>query len=175
MAVRDFKRPLIAGTSTTIVVFIPMMVLPGVTGKFLAYIPITVFSTLIAALFIALTINSALFFKLSKKKKSYLKSESIEKFLTAADRAVLEDERKGKIAKEEESLSKRERILEGLNSGYERILRKFISKRRNRWLSILVPIVALFLTFIFLSPRIGFTLFPDGDNARFDMVIEDKV
>lgn len=154
LAVRDFKRPLIAGTSTTLVVFIPMMILPGVTGKFLAYIPITVFFTLVAALFIALTINSALFYKLSKKKKNYLHSPSIENFLTPKDKALLADERQGKISKEEGHFSLRERILDSLNDRYEKVLRKFISKRRNRWLSILVPIGALILTFIFLSPRI---------------------
>ncbi|USN55926.1 MAG: efflux RND transporter permease subunit [Candidatus Peribacteria bacterium] len=175
MAVRDFKKPLIAGTSTTIVVFIPMMVLPGVTGKFLAYIPITVFSTLIAALFIALTINSALFYKLSKPKKRYLHSPTIEKFMTAEDKLLLANERADKEPKEEGTFSRREAILDSMNSAYENTLRKFISKSRNRRLSVLGPIVALFLSFIFLSPRIGFTLFPDGDNGRFDLLIEGKV
>ena len=93
MAVRDFHKPLIAGTATTLVVFIPMMVLPGVTGKFLAYIPITVFITLIAALFISLTINSAVFYKLSKNKKWYVREESNEQFMTPDDRKILARER----------------------------------------------------------------------------------
>lgn len=52
MASRDYSTPLIAGTATTIIVFVPLLFLPGVTGKFLAYIPVTVFSTLSAALVI---------------------------------------------------------------------------------------------------------------------------
>lgn len=175
MAVRDFKRPLIAGTSTTIVVFIPLMVLPGVTWKFLAYIPITVFSTLVAALFISLTINSALFYKLSRKKDNYIVSPSTEKFLTPEDKAILEEERADKTWKHTNSLSKRERLLDNLNERYERILRSFISKKSNRNLSIILPVILLILTFLTLSPRIWFTLFPAGDNERFDMEITTKV
>lgn len=43
LALREYAVPIIAGVSTTIVVFIPMMVLPGMMGKFLANIPITIF------------------------------------------------------------------------------------------------------------------------------------
>jgi multidrug efflux pump subunit AcrB len=93
LAVRDFKAPLIAGTSTTLVVFIPMMVLPGITGKFLAYIPITVFITLIAALFVALTLNAAWFYKLSKNKSTYLLIENLEQFLSSDDKKLLAYER----------------------------------------------------------------------------------
>jgi multidrug efflux pump subunit AcrB len=71
-----------------------MMILPGITGKFLSFIPITVFSTLVAALFISLTLNSALFYKLSKKLPTYHKEPQIEKFMPAEDLALLEEERK---------------------------------------------------------------------------------
>lgn len=43
LALREYAIPIIAGVMTTIVVFIPMMFLPGILGKFLAYIPITIF------------------------------------------------------------------------------------------------------------------------------------
>jgi multidrug efflux pump subunit AcrB len=117
--VRDFKAPLIAGSMTTLVVFIPMMVLPGITGKFLAYIPITVFITLVAALAISLTLNSALFYKLSKPKTRYLREENVEKFLTASDREILEKEREGKEARDHEEKSLRQRLLDGLSRLYD--------------------------------------------------------
>jgi len=47
LAVRDLKWPLISGTMTTLVAFLPMMFLPGIMWKFLSYIPITVFATLL--------------------------------------------------------------------------------------------------------------------------------
>ncbi|MBP7847671.1 efflux RND transporter permease subunit [Patescibacteria group bacterium] len=71
LAVKDFYKPLISGTMTTAIVFIPMMFLPGIIGKFLAFIPITIFTTLVASLFIALTLNTALFYKFSKKQTTY--------------------------------------------------------------------------------------------------------
>lgn len=54
LAVRDYKAPLISWTLTTLAAFLPLMFLPWVMWKFLAYIPITVFSTLVAALVLAL-------------------------------------------------------------------------------------------------------------------------
>lgn len=43
LALREYAVPIIVGVSTTIVVFIPMMTLPGILGKFLANIPVTIF------------------------------------------------------------------------------------------------------------------------------------
>lgn len=43
LALREYAVPVISGVMTTIVVFIPMMLLPGIMGKFLAFIPITIF------------------------------------------------------------------------------------------------------------------------------------
>jgi multidrug efflux pump subunit AcrB len=43
IALREYALPISAGVMTTILAFLPMMVLPGVIGKFLAYIPITIF------------------------------------------------------------------------------------------------------------------------------------
>ncbi len=174
MAVRDFKAPLIAGTSTTLVVFIPMMVLPGILGKFLAYIPITVFITLIAALFVSLTVNSALFYILSKPKKWYVREETAEKFLTEEDRLILQEERVGKEEKEHEKKSFRQRALDNMSRWYERLLRKFISSKASRILSVVVPIIALIATFILLSPSIWFTLFPWGDQWVFTIQLEGK-
>lgn len=53
-AVREYAWPLIAGTFTTIVVFIPLFFLSGIVGKFLASIPYTVIFVLLASIFVAL-------------------------------------------------------------------------------------------------------------------------
>ena len=172
MAVRDFKAPLIAWTSTTIVVFIPMMVLPGITGKFLAYIPITVFITLIAALFIALTVNAAIFFLLSKQKKKYIKEESVEQFLSSTDKLILDEERQGIEQVTSETMSFKQRMLEGLNRGYEKILRSYIYSAPTRRLAVLLPVIAVVLSFVAFAQEIGFTLFPSGDNDFMTVQIE---
>ena len=52
-------------------------------GKFLAYIPITIFVTLLASLFISLTITPALFFKSSREKKLFTPNPDAELTLNA--------------------------------------------------------------------------------------------
>ncbi len=181
LAVRDYKTSLISWTMTTVVVFIPMMLLPWIMGKFLAYIPITVFATLLAALFISLTLNSALFYKLSKKKKRYISHPKSEQFLGKEERLLLEEERQWKAKRYPEKASfftkiwkKRIRFLESLNNGYEVILHKFLDKKFNRVMSVIVPFILLIVTFITLSPKIGGTIFPASDNNRFDVFLTTK-
>lgn len=54
LALKEYGWPLIAGTFTTVAVFIPLFFLSGVTGKFIASIPFTVIFVLIASIFVAL-------------------------------------------------------------------------------------------------------------------------
>ncbi|MFZ1987662.1 MAG: efflux RND transporter permease subunit [Minisyncoccia bacterium] len=53
-AIREYAWPLVAGTFTTVAVFIPLFFLSGVVGKFIASIPFTVIFVLIASIFVAL-------------------------------------------------------------------------------------------------------------------------
>jgi len=53
-AIREYAWPLIAGTFTTIVVFVPLFFLSGIIGKFLFSIPFTVIFVLLASIFVAL-------------------------------------------------------------------------------------------------------------------------
>ncbi len=53
-AIREYAWPLIAGTFTTIVVFVPLFFLSGIVGKFLASIPFTIIFVLLASIFVAL-------------------------------------------------------------------------------------------------------------------------
>ncbi len=47
----------VASTATTVAAFVPMMFWPGVTGKFMSYLPLTLIVTLTCSLFIAIIIN----------------------------------------------------------------------------------------------------------------------
>ena len=172
LAVQDLKAPLISGTATTLVAFLPMIFLPGVIGKFLAYIPITVFSTLLAALILSLTLASALFYKLAAQKKTYHKDVTHEKALSTEERDFLAKEREGKREIKSEVLSFREKQLEKLSEKYYRILSKFIHSKKSRILSLTIPFILLVLSFVFLSPKIGFTLFPASDEGVININIE---
>lgn len=172
LSVRDYKIPLIAGTMTTVVVFLPMMTLPGVMWKFLAYIPITIFITLLASLFISLTLNSALYYKLSKPKKHYQNISKEDKYILDEDKILLEEERKDKIEINTEKISWRDRILDRLGNWYTDRLWRVMKNPKTRIISIFSPILLLVLSFIFLSPKIWFTLFPSGDSQWMYLSIE---
>ena len=60
IALYEFKFPLLSGMLTTLAVFIPLFTLPGVLGKYLSYIPISVAITLTASLFISLFLIPAI-------------------------------------------------------------------------------------------------------------------
>jgi multidrug efflux pump len=49
--------PVLSGTLTTLAPFIPLAFLPGIVGKFMFYLPITLIITLIASLVVAFIIN----------------------------------------------------------------------------------------------------------------------
>lgn len=53
---REFAWPLIAGTTTTVAVFIPLFFISGVVGQFISSIPFTIIFVLIAAQIVALAI-----------------------------------------------------------------------------------------------------------------------
>ncbi|MGI9250680.1 MAG: efflux RND transporter permease subunit [Pseudohongiellaceae bacterium] len=53
-AVQRMFWPIVASTTTTLAVFLPIMFWPGVAGQFMSYLPITVFAVLIGSLFYAL-------------------------------------------------------------------------------------------------------------------------
>lgn len=53
-SIREYAWPLVAGTFTTIAVFVPLLFLTGIVGKFLAAIPFTLIFVLLASIFVAL-------------------------------------------------------------------------------------------------------------------------
>lgn len=96
LAVKEFKYSLMSWTFTTVAAFLPMMFLPWIMWKFLAYIPITIFSTLVAWLFLSLTLLTAVFYIFNKPKSYYSKNENVEDFLLPEEKVLLKYERKWK-------------------------------------------------------------------------------
>jgi multidrug efflux pump subunit AcrB len=71
LATREVAWPIIASTATTLVVFSPLLLWPGIMGSFMKYLPITVISVLSSSLFVALVINPVVasgFLKVGKEK-----------------------------------------------------------------------------------------------------------
>ncbi len=175
LAVRDYKRPLISWTATTVVVFIPLFTLPWVTGKFLAYIPITIFITLVAALFISLTLNPVFYYLSSKRKNYYVKDREEEEFLEDDEKELLLLEREWKEEKEASESSLRHRTIDKLCDLYHDFLEKFLVNKKRRRRAIVAPIIILIVSFPLLAPQIGFKLFPSGDNPYLFVDVKSPV
>lgn len=165
LAINELKLSVISSTAVTLIVFVPMMVLPGIIGKFLSYIPITVFSTLLATLFLALSTNSSLFIRIAKNQKWYIKSPFVEHHMTPDERTLLAEERKGKEQRPPESQTYRELLLEWIENWYEGTLKWWMDTMFRRRMLIWWPVVLTILSFVFLAPRlIGGSLFPSDDS-----------
>jgi multidrug efflux pump subunit AcrB len=68
-AAGEVFMPILSGTLTTLAPFFPLAFWPGITGKFMFYIPVTLILTLFASLFVAYIINPV--FAISFMKNEY--------------------------------------------------------------------------------------------------------
>lgn len=174
LAVKEFKIPLISWTATTLVVFLPMMLLPWVIWKFLAYIPITVFITLLAWLFLSLTLNSPIFMLLSKDKKYFIKSDTSEQLISEEEKELLIEHREWKVEKSSSTWGIRYKFFWAIEWTYYKILSKNISKPFFRFLIIFVPLILLIISFVTISPKLWFKMFPSWDNVYINISVSAK-
>lgn len=141
LALKEYAVPITAGVMTTIVAFVPMMTLPGIMGKFLAFIPVTIFGVLATGLVLALTVNSALYLAFVGRKNVYVKDSNALEYATDEERALLEFERQGKTEISEQSAPVRLRVIHAATSWYKKTLRWFLENTKVRRISILLPIL----------------------------------
>ncbi len=172
LALHEYAVPIIAWVMTTIVVFIPMMTLPGILGKFLSFIPITIFGVLATGLILALTVNSALYLLFVRKGKSYVDNPHAIEYASDEDKELLMIEREGKIRIDEKVAPLRIRIIHTVTEWYKKILRAFLEHTYMRRLSILLPVLFLIFWFVVLAPKIGVDIFPSDDNNLINITIE---
>ncbi|MBX9765071.1 efflux RND transporter permease subunit [Patescibacteria group bacterium] len=69
-AIREYARPLTAGTMTTVAMFFPLFFISGVVGQYIQSIPFTIITVLIASIFVALGLVPLIALKLSKRTES---------------------------------------------------------------------------------------------------------
>ncbi len=76
LATAEVGAAVVASTATTVAVFVPMLFWPGVIGKFMSYMPLTLIITLSCSLFVAIVINPVVtgyFVKLEGEKRPPMK------------------------------------------------------------------------------------------------------
>ncbi len=172
LALREYAIPIISGVMTTIVVFIPMMTLPGILGKFLSFIPVTIFGVLATGLVLALTVNSALYLLFVKKQNTYVDDLHAIEYASEDDKELLKLEREGKERIGDSKIPLRIRVIHSVTEWYKRVLKNFLEHTYLRRLSIFLPIWFLVFGFIVLAPMVGFDIFPSDDNNLINVSIE---
>jgi multidrug efflux pump subunit AcrB len=63
-------------------------------GKAMSLIPITIFTTLVASLFVSLTGTPTIFFLTRKDKNIYTRNKETEQYLSNDEKLILEEDRK---------------------------------------------------------------------------------
>lgn len=175
LALREYAMPIISWVMTTIVVFIPMMALPGILGKFLAYIPITIFGVLATGLVLALTVNSALYLLFVKRRRSYIDNPHAIEYATDEEKELLLLEREGKERIGIGHIPLRIRIIHAVTEWYKKVLRNFLEHTYLRRLAIFTPVVLLILSFIFLAPLVWVEIFPGDDQGLTSFTVTGPV
>lgn len=174
MAISEFKAPLISGTLTTLAVFLPLMFLPWMMWKFMAYIPVTVFVTLLASLIIALTLSSTIYYLFAKNRKYYFPEPKIEKNMRPFQLEILAEQREWKQEAKHEKLSAKEKILANMWNLYYNYLDWVLKTKFTRIFIIIIPFVLMILSMMYIPAKVGFTMVPATDEGKTTITLEAK-
>jgi len=132
--------PVISATATTVLAFIPIMMMPDVSGEFIRSLPITITATLIVSLFIALTLTPLI-------ASMLLKPNVIKK---------IDNENKQK-----KSISFLTRFIEGP-------YRKTLSfSLKNKILVLGIALAVLIISVYFFVFHLGKSFFPKAETPQF--------
>src|SRR5699024_3445587 len=134
----ELTPAVIASTTTTLVVFLPIVYVEGIASDIFTPLALTVSFSLLASLIVAITLVPMLSSKLLSK--------------------AMEDGRRYWF----------DNLLEKVNNGYTRALKKVLKFRKS---SIIVTIV-LIVASIGLIPFIGAEFIPAGDQGQLDITVE---
>ena len=149
-AAREVAMPIFASTVTTVVVFLPMFFIVGIARLLLIPLTLTIAIALFTSFFVSRTVTPALCYR-------FLKSEQeAHRSLPAWFVRIMQWS---------------QRRYEALDEGYERSLRWVLAHRRT----LLVAVVALFVSSLALLPFIGTEFLPVSDESQFRIVLRAPV
>ncbi len=143
-----FSKPVIAGTLTTVAVFLPLLTLSGIVGQFMGAIPKTIITVLFISLFVALAFIPSLLIIFSKTKiRNFKKAEKV-----------------------------RESVFDKISEKYISRLRKVLSNQKIQK-QIRYSSIALFFVMIafVVSGLIGSAFFPPEEYDRIFINYQNKV
>jgi len=142
---KEFASPLFSGMLTTLIVFLPLFFLPGIVGKFLSFIPVTVTIVLTVALFVSLFIIPAL------------------------TSLVLKNETHNKINTCENIRNKIDKKITKVINWYTFVLEKILKNNLFKY-GIFALTVIIFIASLFIPAK--FEMFPTADSDRISITLE---
>ena len=185
MAAGEVFAPILSGTLTTLAPFFPLAFWPGIVGKFMHYLPVTLILTLFASLFVAYIMNPVFavsFMKHEYDKKEYrtkykqLLVSSIILFFLAVIFYISHSFTMGNLLVFALVLNAiyrlwiknaifrfQDKVWPAAMRAYEATLRFFL-KGRNPWYLFITVLVLFFITFYLtgiVNPKVLF--FPNND------------
>ena len=163
-SIRYLAVPLLASTLTTVLAFVPIVLLPGGSGEFVGTIGVSVIIALFSSLFLALTIIPALTARLYRSNRL---DSPINAPLDSPINAPLDSALNGNNNRNKKKYRRSSWWQVGFSySGLTRIYRwslKFILAR---------PVLGILLAFVL--PAIGFSQFPNLEEQFFPPADRDQ-
>ena len=153
-ALSELKVPLIGSTTTPVVIFLPLVLITGVTGTFFRALAVTMASALIASLFLALTWTPTLSQYFVRRKDKFKPGEEVGEF------ASPEDEAKRMMEAEEASVGG---FMKRIIAVYERLLEFVLG--HPWWLAAFAVVLIVISYFSYAS--LGSNLLPKMDEGDF--------
>jgi multidrug efflux pump len=136
-AISEYAWPLIAGTMTTVAVFVPLFFISGVVGEFIKSIPFTIIFVLMASIFVALALVPLIAIKLTKATSSNAFEERQEEWTHRAQ------------------------------TWYERTLRRFLLNKRYQTWFLTLLIVGLGVSFALAPLGLLKAIFFPGEDVNY--------
>jgi HAE1 family hydrophobic/amphiphilic exporter-1 len=175
LTIRDFHLPLIAGTLTTVFAFLPMLLMSGIMGQFIKYIPITVTIVLISSLFVALAFIPTLGTMWLHDSKQYKRLDSGKEVPTTNNKNI-RPQRNGTRSPLQllrACLKDRELIFSTLTKKYTEALSRLMIDRSKRrkffWALVISFVISLSLP---ITGLLKVQMFPDEDQDFMYVGIE---
>ncbi|MDQ8202336.1 efflux RND transporter permease subunit [Pelagicoccus sp. SDUM812003] len=139
---QEVSSAIVASTITTLVIFLPLIFVPGVSGILFRELAYTVSFSLICSLVVSLSLVPMLSAKLLKKKGSSKSSSAFRKMAETS-----------------------ERWFESLETNYKSVLSKALQHRRWTVLGAMATLIASF----FLAPMISSEFMPPSDEGEVNI------
>ncbi|WP_230400399.1 efflux RND transporter permease subunit [Zooshikella ganghwensis] len=154
-----------SGTITTVLAFIPMLMLEGGTGRFIRSLPVTVILTLLASLIIALTFTPWLSSKMLKKRTGSGASGNADQLVHGADQS-------SSSANDCSPESAETRIALWFSSFTHRCYVPFLRLSLQHPVWVLLSVVLILSSSLWLFPKVGVSLFPKAEKPQLMINID---